>query len=507
MTKKTFCCVCLILFLLMPLTVVSGASSTADSSFVLPQYSKRISLDLKDADVKDVLKVFSQQIGSNFIIADKVKDKKITVFLDKVPVEEGLSKILLANGLVYKFDQGSNIFIVDLKDETQKLLTRVYPLKYATVPSSKVLSTFAISDDSSSSLSTSSSSSDTGSSSSSSSGLSSGGQGGIVDSMNAVLSKSGKIAVDERTNSLIITDVEENFLSIEQTIAKLDVSIPQVLIQVEMVDVSKEAIETLGVKLGDNRVGITGIKANDYFHNFFAGLTGAEVGINAMGTNLSYSSLGMSGVMEFLSTRTDAKVLARPRILTMDNQTAQIKISSNEVVGVTRTSASADAGAAVTETAERMETGVILTVTPQVNLLSGDIMMAVSPKVIDVKKSTLGDFMDPETRGAKVMMRVHDGETIVLGGLLRTNKETTVTKVPVLGDIPLVGRLFRHKAQTQKNRELIIFITPHILSGNGVGSGAGAGLADISSRESSFSGRSEEINSDLDRLSIRKDLR
>ena len=164
-----------------------------------------------------------------------------------------------------------------------------------------------------------------------------------------------------------------------------------------------------------------------------------------------------------------------------------------------------------TETAERMETGVILTVTPQVNILTRDIMMAVSPKVIDVKKSPLStaitEFMDPETRGAKVMMRVHDGETIVLGGLLRNIKETTVIKVPLLGDIPFLGRIFRHKNQIQKDRELLIFITPHILSGEGVSAGKSGSLIDMSDRESSSSGRFQEIDSELDRASTHNNLR
>jgi type II secretory pathway component GspD/PulD (secretin) len=131
--------------------------------------------------------------------------------------------------------------------------------------------------------------------------------------------------------------------------------------------------------------------------------------------------------------------------------------------------------------------------------------------VIDVKQSLLSTdktkFMDPETRGAKVMMRVHDGETIALGGLFRSNKETTITKVPILGDIPFLGRIFRHKNQNETNRELIIFITPHILSGSGVSSGTSEALVDMRARESSTSGRSQEITSELDRASTRKNLR
>jgi len=146
--KKIFCSLGFLLFFAVFLPHGFAASMVADnSSFILPAYSKPISLDFKDADIKDILKIFSQQIGSNFILSDKVKAKSVTVFLDKVPVEEALAKILTANGLSYRFDQGSNIFIVDLKDDTDRLATHVYPLKYATVPSSKVLSTYSIADD------------------------------------------------------------------------------------------------------------------------------------------------------------------------------------------------------------------------------------------------------------------------------------------------------------------------------------------------------------------------
>jgi type IV pilus assembly protein PilQ len=503
MIKKIFYSSVFAVLCSMPASAVLASSLTTGTSFILPQYSKQISLDFKEADIKDVLKIFSQQIGSNFIVSDKVKDKKITVFLDKVPVEEALAKILSANGLVYRFDQGSNIFMVDLKDETEKMITRVYPLKYASVPSAKILSTFTIaSDDEAGSSSGGSSSS---SSSSSSSG--SGATGGILDAMEPVLGKDGKIAVDERTNSLIITDAESNFLAIEQTIAKLDVPVPQVLIQVEMIDTSKSVLDEMGVKFGNTLYSASGLGGRNYFFPLNDGKMLAKQGTDAAYTSGTFSGEDFSAILQFLTTKTDTKSLARPRILTMDNQTAQIKISSNEVVGVTRTSAGSDATAAVTETAERMETGVILTVTPQVNLLTGDIMMAVSPKVIEVKQSVLGDFMDPETRGAKVMMRVHDGETIVLGGLLRSSKETTVTKIPILGDLPFVGRAFRHKMQNQRSRELLIFITPHIISGDGGSLTAKGSLVDMSARESSDSGRVQEIRSELDRASAQKNLR
>ncbi len=482
----------------MPASAVFSSSLTTDNSFILPQYSKRISLDFKDADIKDVLKIFSQQIGSNFIVSEKVKEKNITVFLDQVPVEEALSKILIANGLVYRFDQGSNIFVVEPKDETEKIITRVYPLRYATVPSSKMLSTFTISDESVSS--------EGGSAATAASSA-----GGILNAITPVFTKVGKIAVDERTNSLIITDVEKNFPAIEQTLAKLDVPVPQVVIEVEMIDTSKTTLDEMGVKFANTLYKVTGIPGRTFFWPLDQSGILSATDVAAKYTPGTLDGSIFSAMLQFLNTKTDTKTLARPRILTMDNETAQIKISADEVIGITRSGSTANSD--YTESAERMETGVVLTVTPQVNLLSGDIMMAVSPKVVDVKPSTIGassettKYMDPETRGAKVMMRVHDGNTVVLGGLLRSSKETTLVKVPILGDIPFVGRLFRHKYKSQKDRELLIFITPHIVSGQGASAGVTGSLVDMSSRESSVSGRFQEIDSELDRATARKNSR
>jgi type II secretory pathway component GspD/PulD (secretin) len=324
--------------------------------------------------------------------------------------------------------------------------------------------------------------------------------------MESVLTKSGKIAVDERTNSLIITDVEANFFMIEQVIAKLDIPVPQVLIQVEMIDTSKGALDELGVKFSSTLYGVNGLGGREFMFPFSSDSeTGRDYSTGR------FTGETFAAILQFLMTRTDTKSLARPRILTMDNQTAQIRISSNEVVGITSTSAGADATSNVTEEAERMETGIILTVTPQVNLLSRDILMAVSPKAITVKPSPLSSirqpYMDPETRGVKAMMRVHDGETIALGGLLTTVKETTVTKIPILGDLPFFGRAFRHKNQNNRARELIIFITPHILTGGGMSSGLTKGVVDLKERELSSSGRTQEIKSDLDRAISGKDPR
>jgi type II secretory pathway component GspD/PulD (secretin) len=113
-----------------------------------------------------------------------------------------------------------------------------------------------------------------------------------------------------------------------------------------------------------------------------------------------------------------------------------------------------------------VETGVFLTVTPQVNLLTDEITLAVEPKVIEAKQGGTFQgysFKDPEERGVKSILRVKSGDTIFIGGLLRREDVNIVTKVPILGEIPILGMAFRHKDKTGNDRELVVFITPTIL--------------------------------------------
>ncbi len=467
-----------------PLLYAQSTTTGEDSQFIDPEYSKKISMDFKDASLTDVLKIFSQQSGTNFIAAQDVSSKKITLFFENIPVEEALTKILDANNLTYETQSGSGIFIVkEIPKVQKKVITRVYPLKYATVPSSKLNKTISIStstsDSSSSSSSGSSSSSEgSGSGTASSTGstdtASTSTSEGIYAAVKALLTSSGVLIEDPRTNSLIVTDEESRFLFIEEVLAKLDVPVPEILIEVEMLDVSKDASDLLGIKFTDTPLVLKGTQnstllplTNDnnidglVSKGFLKQPTYTPGNIDASGGTGGYFAK-----LQFLKTRTDTKNLARPRLLTLNNQTAQIKISTNEAIGIaTSTNTTSSTGTQTVE-AERVQTGVFLTVTPQANLLTREITMAVYPKVIQARVGATfqnTQFKDPEERGAQSILTINDGETIIIGGLLRTDDSNTVTKVPFLGDIPLIGMPFRHKNKTGNNRELIIFITPHIM--------------------------------------------
>ena len=418
-----------------------------EDRFINPDFdtSKTIFIDVKDASLMSVLKIISKQTGLSFIAAHDVEDKKITLYLNKVPLNQAIQMVLDYNDLTYEMQDDTNVFVVTTKVKTAKTkITRVYQLKYATVSSSKLNSTLA-----------------NGGAGSSS------GANGLEEVVKNSLSTDGKVIEDPRTNSLIITDVPSQFDSIENTIAKLDVPIPQILIEVEMLDVSKSTGDQLGITYGASPFNFTGgSKVTDW--PFGPGGTTSQTP-PAAGTGLNAS--GMTATLNYLATQTDARTLARPRILTLNNETAQIEISSDQAVSLTSTTVGTSGSLnTASTTPERVTTGVILKVTPQANLLTREVTMAVSPKVIDVILSQVqpsgggaSQIYDPETRGSDSILKLNDGQTMVIGGLLRNQDSKNTSKLPFLGDLPFIGSAFRSTTTTKNERELIIFLTPHII--------------------------------------------
>jgi type IV pilus assembly protein PilQ len=490
--------------------------------------SKSIFIDVKEASLVNVLKIISQQSGLSFIAAQDVADRKITLYLNKVPLNQALQMVLDANDLTYDMQSNSNVFVVKAKEKTAKnMITKVYQLKYATVSSSKLNSTISFSSQGSPSSGAASSSSGTGSSSSGS-GSSSSGSSGLEQVIKDALSPDGKVVEDTRTNSLIITDVPGQFDSIESTIAKLDVPVPQVLIEVEMLDVSKSTADQLGITYGATPISFTGASEAVNYPLSLSRSTVSNASSSSSGSSSGSSSTnntpftpgvintsGLTATLNFLTTSTDARTLARPRILTLNNETAQIEISTDQAIDIVPSSTSTGtSGSTQTYTVDRYATGVILKVTPQANLLTHEITMAVSPKVIDVILSEVqpptsigGSVYDPETRGSDSILKLKDGQSMVIGGLMTNQTNKTVTKLPFLGDLPLIGAAFRSKTEQKTERELIIFLTPHIidyanqsaLKGDSSSIPAGASLD-----TQDASDRVQEINNSLNTYEMKK---
>lgn len=420
---------------------------------------KKISMDFQDASLKTILKVFSEQSGLNFIAAQNVQDRLITLYLNEVPLQEALKQIMSANNLTYDLDPVSNIFVVKEWGRPEvETVTKIFVLKYTRLKGSRL-------DNAVEGGASAAQSADAGSQAAGGSAQTTSGEnpGGIETSVKSVLTDKGKVAVDFRTNTLVITDIPSQFFVIERLISLLDTPTPQVMIEVEMLDVSKNTIDEMGFDTTASLMKLTGAKTQTKFPNFLA-----DSDIVTPST-FTYGTLGadvFSAVLDLLTTDTRTKFLARPRILTLSNETAFIKIATNEAIGQNTVTSSSEGTATSTVEAERVETGVSLKVTPQVDTDTGIVTMFVQPSVAEAKTgATFGNttYKDPEVRTSASTLRVKSGETIVVGGLIRNKEEVTEKKIPFVGDIPLIGALFRHKDSTVQDRELIVFITPHIL--------------------------------------------
>ncbi|MCA9398722.1 MAG: hypothetical protein KC618_03150, partial [Candidatus Omnitrophica bacterium] len=205
-------------------SVVHALDIDTDTDFLYAPEVKTISMDFKDANLNDVLKIFSQQSGMNFIAATSVADKQINLYLDKVPVEAALERILSANGLTYEVTAGSNVFVVkELERPEIETITKVYNLKHASVSNSKLYKTLTIGE----------SAEGDAAAAPAAGGEEDGAPTTLLDAVQSLIGGDeavGSVVEDQRTNSLVVTTTPSRFAQIDQMIARLDVRIPQILI-------------------------------------------------------------------------------------------------------------------------------------------------------------------------------------------------------------------------------------------------------------------------------------
>ena len=451
-------------FLLFSSLSVAANTYVSDvyAEYLIESSPKSITVNLEGASLESVLKAISNQAGLNFIASQKAKDKKLTLYLKNVPLKKALDVIFKANNLTYDFYPESKIFVVkEVKTPEVKLITKVYRLKYARLKDSRLQkeidNTFGKGYSTESSNSSSSNNEED--------------DKGIKYEIEQIISEYGKVTEDVRSNSLIVMDIPSQFPLIDKTIKELDKPLPKVLIEVEMLDVNKDVVDKLGFNnLGENPFTLVFHSKGSHTNFFVGNLANRGMHLDTLSSGGSVI-LGTSfaSLLDFLTTQTDTKALARPKILTLSNETAEIKISANEAIGVKK-SVNNDTGSEDYDI-ERAETGVILKVTPHVDIDTREIEMFVQPKVIEAKDSGLsipgyltGNLKNPEERSVSSILRIKEDETIMIGGLVRNDTTNTVKKVPFFGDIPFLGALLRGRDAEHEKRELLIFLTPHIVS-------------------------------------------
>lgn len=435
-----------VIFLFIAFFSAAGFCADTDFSAFLPDNDfgeyllagirKKVSLELEGADLIDVLKMFSQYSGLNFISTEAVRSRTLTLYMDEVPLREAMNIVFKANNLAYDYYPEAKIFVVkELGRPSIDLETRVYRLKYIRIAESQFMAEVK---------------SITGGSSTPA----------IKAALEEILSEHGKITEDPLTNSFIITDIPIQFPMIDKIIQELDVPQEKILIEVEMVDVNKTVIDKLGITFGGQEGGLQW--DFDVFpstsYRFDSPPSPWREGTFA----LTYNPL-----FKAILTDTTTKILARPKILTLSGDTAEIGITSDTVVGTT-SEKSAETGVTLSVDPERAETGVSLRVTPVVNRGTDEITIVLQPTVKETATSAFTDengnaFSNIEETTTKSTVRLKDGETLLIGGLIKTKNTTSKEGVPFFSKIPLLGAIFRGADKEEQERELLVFLTPHIV--------------------------------------------
>lgn len=287
----------------------------------------------------------------------------------------------------------------------------------------------------------------------------------------------GKLAIsaDETTNALVITAQPDVMSELEQVVAKLDIRRAQVLVEAIIVEIADGDGLNLGVQWANTNgggtqftdtnlpIGSVAIAAKDYQDNGNTdSLSKLAGGFNGMAAGFYKGN--WAALVTALSTNTKSDILSTPSIVTMDNKEASFNVGQE--VPVQSGSQSSTTSDQVFNTIERKTVGTKLVVTPQIN--EGDsVLLNIEQEVSSVaqKQATGTADLGPtfDTRTIKNAVLVKSGETVVLGGLMDEQNQEKVSKVPLLGDIPVLGYLFRSTTNTTSKRNLMVFIRPTIL--------------------------------------------
>ncbi len=461
----------------------------------------RVTVRVHGAPLATFLDTIQAQSNANFIIHSGLESEKVTALLQNVTVREALQVLLEMKGLSYHQIGKSNTYVVlPRAPGVINVITRVYTLSYIPLmPLGDVAQDEA-------SITPKTNAQPAGLTGAlGQGGGKPGDQGGTVAIIGVIKSilheKTGQIAVDPRTNSLIVTDVPEVFPQIEQIISELDKKPPQVLIEAQIVEIDSTRDRELGFEWGSANgelASFTGGQRDTTFPlnlpnklsnaHFFdpvtnlisavggSGATNNQVNATNATSNLVLGNSLKTGILDLTSlkvslramvSRSEARFLGKPKILTLNNKSAIIEVSANQAVGMQLNQSGGLNVGNQTSVAERVDTGLKLKVTPQVNK-EGYITMLVQPSFTDVTQSDLSTasnpVFDPVTRGASALVRIRNGQTLVMGGLLRSTENKVVRKVPILGYIPIIGWFFTSSSSRKVNSDLVIFLTPTIVN-------------------------------------------
>lgn len=418
----------------------------------------KLSLNFQDIEVRSVLQLIADFTDLNLVASDTVSGR-ITLRLQNVPWDQALDLILKTKGLDKRVD-GNVLMVAPAAEIAQREQQQIQSNKQiqdlAPLQTEFIRARYALASDIFSLLQGKS-----------------GGEGG-AEASSSLLSSRATVVVDQRTNSLLVTETAAKIEEIRKLINLIDVPVRQVVIEARIISANASDAEKLGVAWG---AGGSTVRGNsDTFlgggANTFTGggspSPGAvhgnivDLGVTDLGTsnfNLGFISANGRQLIDLqlsaIESSGHGEVVTQPKVITGDKQEASIK--SGTQIPYQETSPN---GASTTAFKDAV---LELKVTP--NITPDDrIIMELNIKQDSLGQLAVNGTPSIDTNEIQTNVLVANGETVVLGGVFQTQEREAVVKTPFFGDLPLIGRLFRRTEMTKQKSELLIFITPRILS-------------------------------------------
>ncbi|EMT2659108.1 type IV pilus secretin PilQ [Neisseria gonorrhoeae] len=428
----------------------SGGVNNAPKTFT----GRKISLDFQDVEIRTILQILAKESGMNIVASDSVSGK-MTLSLKDVPWDQALDLVMQARNLDMR--QQGNIVNIAPRDEllakdkaflqAEKdiadlgaLYSQNFQLKYKNVEEFRSILRLDNAD--------------------------------TTGNRNTLVSGRGSVLIDPATNTLIVTDTRSVIEKFRKLIDELDVPTQQVMIEARIVEAANGFSRDLGVKFGatgrkklKNETSAFGWGVNSGFGggDKWEAQTKINLPVAAAANSISLVRAISSGALNLELSASESlsktKTLANPRVLTQNRKEA--KIESGYEIPFTVTTASGGGNSTNTE----LKKAVLgLTVTPNITP-DGQIIMTVKINKDSPAQCASGSntILCISTKSLNTQAMVENGGTLIVGGIYEENNGNTLTKVPLLGDIPVIGNLFKTRGKKTDRRELLIFITPRII--------------------------------------------
>ncbi len=398
--------------LLAPYNICGATDETNNSPIITenenPRLKSPITLWARESSLSEVLKVLSERSGMNFVAGEGVQREKITIILNKTPLDEAINLLVRASGLAYEII-GNSVLIAEpgkLKDEVGQS-SYVVKLKYA--------------------------------------------RAAEVAAMLSDLTKNVKI--DQGGNRLICFTSPRVIREIERIVKSIDHPHQLIMLETRLIEVSLNDLDRYGINWGDLTPTAAGIRypESPLTEGFKAG-------------NWIQMPVNFNLTLDMLIEEGEARLLMDSKLTTTNNREASLHIG-DKIPYVIQSYNLSGAGGGGNQQVMKENVGVIVKMIPHINE-KGQVTLSLEPEVSSIAgwKGPNADIPLVRVRKAKTTVRVADGQTILLAGLLSEEKTEEVKKLPVLGQIPIIGLLFQHKRHDIVKKNLIIEITPRIIT-------------------------------------------